>query len=270
MSYQRTRREVLRDVGRGMFLATLGPAVSLDLGLAPAHADDGLDRLTFGDLDPLVNFIHETPPDKILAKAIEKLNAGLDLKTLVAATALANARAFGGEDYVGFHTLMALAPAYHMSAEEKDPARKPLAVLKVLYRNATRLSEMGQTKAEALKPVPAVQDAKVARHSLKELVRQNEVERIVVGLPLHTSGREGRLAELVRAFGDWLAAVTGQQVIYFDERYTTVEAEQRLQGAGLKRRKRKPLRDQLAAQILLQAYLDAGCPKSPTVESLDG
>jgi hypothetical protein len=174
MSLQRTRREVLRDVGRGMFLATLGPAVALDLGLAPARADDGLDRLTFGDLDPLVNFIHETPPDKILAKTIEKLNAGLDLKTLVAATALANARAFGGEDYVGFHTLMALAPAYHMSAEEKDPARKPLAVLKVLYRNATRLSEMGQTKAEALKPVPAVQDAKVARNSLKELVRQND------------------------------------------------------------------------------------------------
>src|SRR5262252_7841095 len=116
MSYQRNRREVLRDVGRGMFLATLGPAV---------------------DLDPLVNFIHETPPDKILAKTIEKLNAGLDLKTLVAAAALANTRAFGGEDYVGFHTLMALAPAYHMSVEEKDPAKKPLAVLKVLYRNAT-------------------------------------------------------------------------------------------------------------------------------------
>jgi len=102
------------------------------------------------------------------------LQSGTDLKTLVAAAALANAKAFGGEDYVGFHTLMALAPAYHISTEEKDPAKKPLAVLKVLYRNATRLSEMGQTKAEVLKPVPATQDAKVARNSLKELVRQND------------------------------------------------------------------------------------------------
>jgi hypothetical protein len=177
MSYQRTRREVLRDVGRGMFLATLGPAVAFDLGLAPAYADDGTDRLTFGALDPLVNFIHETPPDKILAKTIEKLNAGLDLKTLVAAAALANTRAFGGEDYVGFHTLMALAPAYHMSTEETDAAKKPLAVLKVLYRNATRLSEMGQTKAEVLKPVkPSIDDNGLAKTNLRDLVRQNNAD----------------------------------------------------------------------------------------------
>jgi putative Holliday junction resolvase len=50
--------------------------------------------------------------------------------------------------------------------------------------------------------------------------------------------------------------------VYFDERYTTVEAEQRLIGAGLKRQKRKALRDKLAAQIMLQGYLDAGCPET--------
>jgi putative Holliday junction resolvase len=99
-----------------------------------------------------------------------------------------------------------------------------------------------------------------ARH-YQEFVRENEVERIVVGLPLHTSGREGQLAGMTRTFGDWLARVTGRPVVYFDERYTTVEAEQRLLEAGLKRRKRKALRDQLAAQILLQGYLDAGCPE---------
>jgi putative holliday junction resolvase len=96
----------------------------------------------------------------------------------------------------------------------------------------------------------------------RELVEENEVERIVIGLPLHTSGREGQSAALARTFGDWLGVVTGRPVIYYDERYSTVEAEQRLIDAGLKREKRKALRDQLAAQIMLQGYLDAGCPKT--------
>ncbi|MHB1557156.1 MAG: Holliday junction resolvase RuvX [Isosphaeraceae bacterium] len=100
-----------------------------------------------------------------------------------------------------------------------------------------------------------------ARH-YRELVREDEVERIVIGLPLHISGREGQLASLTRRFGDWLAGVTGLPVLYFDERFTTVEAEQRLLDAGLTRQKRKALRDQLAAQIMLQTYLDAGCPET--------
>jgi putative Holliday junction resolvase len=100
-----------------------------------------------------------------------------------------------------------------------------------------------------------------ARH-YRDVVEENEVERIVIGLPLHTSGREGQVAALTRRFGDWLGAVTGKSVVYYDERYTTVEAEHRLIDAGLKRQKRKALRDRLAAQILLQSYLDAGCPET--------
>ena len=71
----------------------------------------------------------------------------------MAAAALANARAFGGEDYVGFHTLMALAPAYHIAAEETDAKLRPLAVLKVLFRNATRLKRDRRPASETLKPV---------------------------------------------------------------------------------------------------------------------
>ena len=62
-------------------------------------------------------------------------------------------------------------------------------------------------------------------------------------------------------FGDWLARVTDRPVFYFDERYTTIEAEHHLLDAGLTRQKRKALRDKLAAQIMLQSYLDAGCPE---------
>jgi putative Holliday junction resolvase len=95
----------------------------------------------------------------------------------------------------------------------------------------------------------------------RELVHENDVDRIVVGLPVHNSGQEGQSAGLAREFGKWLSAVTGRPVVYFDERYSTVEAEARLIDAGFTRQKRKALRDKLAAQILLQAYLDAGCPE---------
>jgi hypothetical protein len=148
----RTRRELLADIGKGMVLAGLGPAVAADLGIAPAWAGEEPRSLSFGDLDPLVEFVRSTPPDTLLPLAVEKIRAGTDLKRLVAAAALANARAFGGEDYVGFHTLMALPPAYHMAAEEADERRRPLAVLKVLVRNATRLKEAGPS-AETLRPV---------------------------------------------------------------------------------------------------------------------
>lgn len=150
----RTRRELLADVGRGMVVAGLGAGAAADLGIAPAWAADEAGSLSFGELDGLVGFIQDTPPDKLVGRAVEKLANGTDLKQLVAAAALANARAFGGEDYVGFHTLMALSPAYHMAAEEADPARKPMAALKVLVRNATRLQEKGGRAAEVLRPVP--------------------------------------------------------------------------------------------------------------------
>jgi putative Holliday junction resolvase len=103
-----------------------------------------------------------------------------------------------------------------------------------------------------------------ARH-YRELVSDNDIDRIVVGLPLHTSGRESPLAVQARAFGAWLVQVTGRPVSYFDERYTTVEAENRLLDAGLTRQKRKALRDKLAAQIMLQSFLDAGSPEIEAV-----
>jgi putative Holliday junction resolvase len=105
--------------------------------------------------------------------------------------------------------------------------------------------------------------AQDARH-YRELVREHEVDRIVIGLPVHTGGREGTSAVLARNFGDWLAGATGLPVVFYDERYTSVDAEDALIAAGVKRQRRKGLRDMLAAQILLQNYLDAGCPATET------
>ena len=128
-------------------------------------------------------------------------------------------------------------------------------------RVGAALSDPGRTIAFPVE----VYELRGARHDAahyRELVAENEVDRIVIGLPLHTSGRESALAALARTFGDWLASVTGRSVVYYDERYSTVEAERRLLDAGLTRQKRKALRDQLAAQIMLQGYLDVGCPET--------
>lgn len=108
-----------------------------------------------------------------------------------------------------------------------------------------------------------------ARH-YRALVEDEGVERLVVGLPVHTSGREGESAALARAWGDWLARATGLPVVFLDERYTTSEAEHALRAQGLNKRDRQARRDMVAAQILLQAYLDAGAPlEIPAASALD-
>ncbi|HXT57192.1 MAG TPA: hypothetical protein VN699_01105, partial [Pirellulales bacterium] len=101
------RREFLAGVGRGMLVAGVGYSVAVDMGLSPAFADDGKETLSFGALDPLVAMMQETPVDRILPAVVERLNSGVELAQIVAAAALANARTFGGEDYIGFHTFMA-------------------------------------------------------------------------------------------------------------------------------------------------------------------
>ncbi len=104
----------------------------------------------------------------------------------------------------------------------------------------------------------------------RALVETEEIGAIVVGLPVHLDGREGPKAAEVRAFGAWLAEATGLPVRFWDERFSTVEAESALWQAGLTHKKRKARRDRVAAQILLQAYLDAGCPDESTAGPLEG
>jgi putative holliday junction resolvase len=104
----------------------------------------------------------------------------------------------------------------------------------------------------------------------QKVVTDEEVGEIVVGLPVHTDGREGVKAAEARVFGKWLGEVTGRPVVFWDERFTTVEAESLLWNAGLTHKRRKDRRDRVAAQILLQAYLDAGCPGEQAPGPLEG
>jgi putative Holliday junction resolvase len=104
---------------------------------------------------------------------------------------------------------------------------------------------------------------------LKKLVADEEVAVIVIGLPVHTSGKEGVQARAAREFGAWVEKLTSLPCIFWDERFTTREAEAHLWDAGLTHKQRKQRRDRVAAQILLQTYLDADCPAETTAGPLD-
>jgi putative Holliday junction resolvase len=91
---------------------------------------------------------------------------------------------------------------------------------------------------------------------IEELVRENGAGAIVVGLPRNMDGSEGERALACRKFAQDVARRTGLPVEMYDERLTTVEAEESLIHGGVKRENRKAVIDQLAASIILQDYLD--------------
>ena len=175
-----SRRQFLTQVGQGMFLASVGSTLAVELGLSPRlSAEEGSPRLTFGKLEPLVGLMQDTPPAKLQPMLIEKLRGGMELNELVAAAALANARTFGGEDYVGFHTMMALHPSYMMS-RELPREQQPLPVLKVLYRNSSRMQETGGHSNEVLKPVTPADSsaAQSGGEALRAIARSNDPQRM--------------------------------------------------------------------------------------------
>ena len=94
----------------------------------------------------------------------------------------------------------------------------------------------------------------------RKIIEDEEVAQIVIGLPVRLDGYEGEQAKAARELGVWLQEATGLPCVFYDERFTTFEAESSLLEAGLTKKKRKARRDRVAAQILLQTYLDAGCP----------
>ena len=172
-----SRRGFLADVGRGMLVTTVGIEVASGLGLSTALADEAADTLSFGPLEALVRMMQETPAGRLMPVLAEQLRAGTDLRRLVAAAALANARTFGGEDYVGFHTVMALAPAFHMS-QELPAEQQPLPVFKVLYRNTNRIQEHGGRSGEVLHAVAPgpLATGRPGGEQLREAVRRKDVD----------------------------------------------------------------------------------------------
>ena len=88
------------------------------------------------------------------------------------------------------------------------------------------------------------------------IVKENEVERAIVGLPRNMNGSIGKTAKEVLSFADKLQRKINIPVSTFDERMTSVEAERVLVETNLSRKRRKGLRDSIAAVLILQGYLD--------------
>lgn len=92
---------------------------------------------------------------------------------------------------------------------------------------------------------------------LDRIAAENEAALILFGYPLHMSGNEGRQAQYTREFAEYFAERTGRPIAYWDERMTSIEAERVLKESGISIAKRAKAVDKLAAQILLQSYLEA-------------
>jgi putative Holliday junction resolvase len=91
----------------------------------------------------------------------------------------------------------------------------------------------------------------------QRLVEEEGIVLFVVGLPVHLDGRESEKSQESRRFGTWLEEVTGIPVEFFDERFTSVEAEGFLLEAEMTKKRRRARMDMVAAQIMLAAYVES-------------
>ena len=108
-------------------------------------------------------------------------------------------------------------------------------------------------------PLPPLQTGSMRKtiDEVAKIARETGAAVIVVGLPLNMNGTEGPQAGKVRAFGSKLGEVSGAEIVYKDERLTTVQAHRAFDQAGVSKSRRSRLVDSVSAQIILQSYLDA-------------
>ena len=92
---------------------------------------------------------------------------------------------------------------------------------------------------------------------IEELIKEYEIEEIVLGYPKNMNNTAGERAEKTEAFKAMLERRTGKPVILWDERLTTIAAERVLMESGVRRENRKAVVDKIAAVLILQGYLDS-------------
>lgn len=125
------------------------------------------------------------------------------------------------------------------------------------------LSDALGLTAQPVETITRKEDNKLRRTyaRIEEIIKENDVNKIVIGLPLNMDDSEGERALACRDFAAALERRTGLEVVMWDERLTTVEANEILMESGVKRENRKAIIDQLAAVFILQGYLDYGDTK---------
>jgi putative Holliday junction resolvase len=97
---------------------------------------------------------------------------------------------------------------------------------------------------------------RVTARGIRDLASENAVDRIVVGLPLGLDGREQRSSADARRLAEVLGEETRIEIVVWDERLTTAQAERALIEGNVRREKRREVIDQVAAALMLQSFLD--------------
>ena len=127
-------------------------------------------------------------------------------------------------------------------------------------RIGVALSDPGRIIASPHDVVTRGKDHGIDHAAIAAAVSETEAAVIVVGLPRSMSGRDGPAAALIRAEAAELRAALPVPVVLWDERLSTVTAQRALIEGGVRRRERKGSVDKVAAAVILQSWLDAGCP----------
>jgi len=126
-------------------------------------------------------------------------------------------------------------------------------------RIGVAISDELQMLAHPLKTFPANEEP---ASRVAEIVREKQVDHVVAGIPRQMNGQIGTAATEVLEFVEKLRAILPCPVVTWDERLTTVAANRALRDAGKKTRQTRDYVDQVAAQIILQSYLDSRSLKS--------
>jgi len=101
---------------------------------------------------------------------------------------------------------------------------------------------------------------------LKKVVEDYQIAGIVIGLPVHMSGDESTKSQEARQFGQWVKTLTSLPVTYWDERHTSTIATAMLMSQDLSKKKQKARLDKLAAQLILQSFLNSEDRTLPPVD----
>lgn len=126
-------------------------------------------------------------------------------------------------------------------------------------RIGVAISDELQMLAHPLETIPANEEP---ASRVAEIVREKQVDHVVAGIPRQMNGQIGTAATEVLEFVETLRAILPCPVVTWDERLTTVAANRALRDAGKKTRHTRDYVDQVAAQIILQSYLDSRSLKS--------
>ena len=153
---------------------------------------------------------------------------------------------------------MQMQTTQHLSPDIGSSYRPLGAILAFDFGKKRIGVAVGNLELGLAHPLATVSDETTVRRfdTIASLIAEWQPVLLVVGLPTYADGTEHELTRLSRRFARRLEGRFGIKTALVDERYTSVSASAVLREAGVKKKKRKPVLDQVAAQLILQSYFD--------------